>query len=85
MFISGVSTRKIENVLHELGVAQMSKTQVSVCAQSSIRKCRPFASAASALVDGFWFDTTLLASSRLLGFFKKIASTRAASSNFRIP
>ena len=30
MFISGVSTRKIEKVLHELGVAQMSKSQVSV-------------------------------------------------------
>ncbi len=34
MFISGVSTRKIEKVLHELGVAQMSKSQVSVlCAE----------------------------------------------------
>ena len=34
MFISGVSTRKIEKVLHELGVAAMSKSQVSVlCAE----------------------------------------------------
>jgi len=34
MVISGVSTRKIERVLHELGVAQMSKSQVSVlCAE----------------------------------------------------
>lgn len=34
MFISGVSTRKIEKVLQELGVAQMSKSQVSVlCAE----------------------------------------------------
>ena len=28
MFVSGVSTRKIEKVLHELGVAHMSKSQV---------------------------------------------------------
>jgi transposase-like protein len=34
MFVSGVSTRKIERVLHELGVAHMSKSQVSVlCAE----------------------------------------------------
>ena len=34
MFISGVSTRKIERVLNELGVAHMSKSQVSVlCAE----------------------------------------------------
>ena len=34
MFISGVSTRKIEKVLHELGVARMSSSQVSVlCAE----------------------------------------------------
>jgi putative transposase len=34
MFISGVSTRKIERVLQELGVERMSKSQVSVlCAE----------------------------------------------------
>lgn len=34
MFISGVSTRKIDKVLNELGVAHMSKSQVSVlCAE----------------------------------------------------
>ena len=38
MFISGVSTRKIEKVLHELGVAQMSKSQVSVlCAELDVQ------------------------------------------------
>lgn len=38
MFISGVSTRKIEKVLHELGVAKMSKSQVSVlCAELDIQ------------------------------------------------
>ncbi len=37
MCISGVSTRKIENVLDALGVAQMSKSQVSVlCAELDI-------------------------------------------------
>jgi len=38
MFISGVSTRKIEKVLRELGVAQMSKSQVSVlCAELDVQ------------------------------------------------
>jgi hypothetical protein len=38
MFVSGVSTRKIEKVLHELGVAQMSKSQVSVlCAELDVQ------------------------------------------------
>jgi len=38
MFISGVSTRKIERVLHELGVAHMSKSQVSVlCAELDVQ------------------------------------------------
>ena len=38
MFISGVSTRKIEKVLRELGVAQMSKFQVSVlCAELDVQ------------------------------------------------
>jgi len=38
MFIAGVSTRKIEKVLHELGVAQMSKSQVSVlCAELDVQ------------------------------------------------
>jgi transposase-like protein len=38
MFVSGVSTRKIEKVLHELGVAHMSKSQVSVlCAELDVQ------------------------------------------------
>jgi transposase-like protein len=38
MFISGVSTRKIEKVLNELGVAHMSKSQVSVlCAELDVQ------------------------------------------------
>jgi transposase-like protein len=42
MFISGVSTRKIEKVLHELGVAQMSKSQVSVlCAELDTHRLAP--------------------------------------------
>jgi len=38
MFICGVSTRKIERVLHDLGVAHMSKSQVSVlCAELDVQ------------------------------------------------
>jgi transposase-like protein len=47
MFVSGVSTRKIERVLHELGVAHMSKSQVGVlCAEMDVQ-LRPSANAGS--------------------------------------